>query len=81
MSEIFSPAELDRLCETIAERVAAKLSAKPELLDRQGLCQTLGFGVTTLDRLVREGRVPSVQAGRRRLFDPDAVKKALENKQ
>jgi hypothetical protein len=36
-----------------------------------------GLSMAWLRREAREGRIPSFKAGRRRLFDPDAVEAAL----
>ncbi|WP_235952203.1 helix-turn-helix domain-containing protein [Crateriforma spongiae] len=49
----------------------------PRLVPAESMAALIGVSPATLARLVRDGKVPSKQVGRRRLFDPDAVIAAL----
>ena len=51
----------------------------PRLVDRQEMATILGISESTLDRLVKDGQIPSKVAGTRRLFEPCAVVASLPN--
>lgn len=68
-----SPAELDRLAESIADRLANR----PRLVDRVELARTLGLSVPTIERYTRSGKIACVRIGRRVLYAPDAVIESL----
>lgn len=74
-----SPADLDRLADAVAARVADRLSGRPRLVDRVDLAYVLGVSVPTVERHVRNGAIPCVRLGRRVLFDPGAVVVALSD--
>ena len=66
-----SPAELDRLAEALAERLAARLSDGPgagSLLDVHGAAELLSCSVPTIERARRRGEIPSVRVGRLRRY-------------
>jgi excisionase family DNA binding protein len=69
----FTPHELDRLADAVADRLAAKLLDQPKLVDRVELARVLGVSVPTIERLSAAGSIPVVRMGRRVLFDPAAV--------
>lgn len=69
----FTPQELDRLADAVADRLAAKLLDRPRLVDRVELARELGVSVPTIERLCAAGSIPVVRMGRRVLFDPAAV--------
>ena len=79
----------DELVDRIAERLAAKLReglplhgstpepTGPELVDAETLSDRISVSRSTIDRMTRAGRIPSVKIGRRRLFNPTDVVEAL----
>lgn len=73
-----TPRELDALAERIAASVAARLGARPAMIDSLALARELSLSPTTVERLARSGAIPSTKIGRRRLFDPAAVRVVLE---
>lgn len=72
-----TPLDLDKLAAKIAEIVAEKLASRPRLVDRVELCRLLGLGESSIDRLTKRGQIPSIRAGRRVLYEPNAVIAAL----
>lgn len=54
---------------------------KPRLLTLNQLSEQTGLPVAWLRREADTGRLPCIRAGRRRMFDLDAVLKALAEKQ
>lgn len=52
-------------------------SSAPRLVDGDRMAELAGVSRPTIDRLVRDQRVPSVKIGSRRLFAPQAVIDAL----
>ena len=78
MTTPLSPRELDLLADRIAASVAARLGAKPALIDSTALARELSLSPSTVERLAKRGEIPSVTAGRRRLYDLEAVRAALE---
>ena len=62
---ILTPAELDSFVDRIADAVAAKLANEPKLIDRLELCRQLGLSESTVDRLTKSGKIPSIPCGRR----------------
>ena len=49
------------------------IANEPRLVDGIRLAELLSISKPTVDRLVRDRKIPSVKVGRRRLFDPRAV--------
>lgn len=81
-SLIFEHADVDVLATKVADIVSKRMESvlsnrERRLVDRPTMARLAGIGTATLDRLVSANRVPSVLAGRRRLFDPDPVIAAL----
>ena len=48
-------------------------SSAPRLVDGDRMAKLAGVSRPTIDRAVRDGMIPSVRIGRRRLFEPSAV--------
>ena len=66
-----SPAELDRLAEALADRLAARLSEGPGgsgLVDVHGAAEVLNCSVPTIERARRRGEIPSIRVGRLRRY-------------
>lgn len=58
----------------------AKTAASDEpLLDAEQLAAALSLPVTWIEQAAREGRIPSIQAGRWRRFNRTVVERALAN--
>lgn len=74
-----TPFEIERLAELLAEKLATRLAHQPKLVDRYRIAELLGLSVPTIDRRVRSGRIPVIRDGRRVLFNPETVIRALEN--
>jgi excisionase family DNA binding protein len=78
----FDPAFIDKLADAIVGRIADQIRPEPIdqqlLVDGNRLAELLSISRPTVDRWVRDGRIPSILVKRRRLFRPDAVVKALE---
>lgn len=75
-----SPAQLADLADAIASRLAERMAEQSSLLDYHGLAEWLGVSVPHVERLKREGQIPYVAAGRRVLFDRNAVTAALSKR-
>ncbi|QDV87175.1 helix-turn-helix domain-containing protein [Planctomycetes bacterium TBK1r] len=82
----------DELIDRIAERIASKLRGefygdrgnepsadKLELIDADTLADRISLSRSTIDRMTRAGRIPSVKAAKRRLYDLRDVVEALKN--
>ena len=72
--------------DALASAIVAKLPTPepidaPLLVDGNRLAELLSISRPTVDRLVRDDRVPSIMIGTRRLYRPDDVIKALEANQ
>ncbi len=70
-----TPAEMERLAELLADRVAARLAANaPDaLVDVHRAAELLGCSVPTIERLTRTGAIPSVKLGRLRRYRPSEL--------
>ena len=78
-----APAELR--AEITAEVIAALRlmlaeANEPRLVDGDRMAELIDVSRPTIDRAVRDGTIPSVKIGRRRLFEPRAVIDALANR-
>lgn len=62
----FRQSIVDELAEEIRKLHDAQNG--PRLVDRIEMAERAGVGTATLDKLVTEQRIPSVQIGRRRFF-------------
>jgi len=75
----------DKLRADITAGVIAALQSilaefsEPRLVDGDRMAELAGVSRPTIDRAVRDGSIPSVKIGRRRLFDPRAVIDAWSN--
>ncbi|MDA7492888.1 helix-turn-helix domain-containing protein [bacterium] len=85
MSEvIFTGTTADQLADTIVKRLIQKLETTqpcpitPVLNDREETARLLNLSTSTLDKLVRQNLVPSIQVGTKRLFDVQDVANALK---
>lgn len=84
-SLILKSADVHALAELLADAVAKRVqpmitSRQSKLVDRPTMAELANISVPMLDRLVAAKKIPSVTAGKRRLFDPDRVVEALSNK-
>lgn len=76
---IFSPAEIQTLSQSIAERVADKISERPTLVDRHELARQLQTSVATVDRLRRDGKITPIYLGDSPRFDVSEVIRELRS--
>jgi excisionase family DNA binding protein len=67
---MFTPIELDRLAEALAERLAARGvgASTDSLIDVHDAAELLGCSVPTVERLTRSGVIPSIKLGRLRRY-------------
>lgn len=72
-----APAQLRELARLVAEELDARRSGRPRLVDSVELALILGIGEATVRRRKTAGELPYIQAGRRVLYDPQAVIVAL----
>jgi len=65
-----TPAEIDRLAEAIAERLADRIGggATDEVGDVNKAAEWLDCSVPTVERAVRRNEIPSIKVGRLRRF-------------
>ena len=49
----------------------------PQLFEKQEICKVLRICPSTLDKLIRDGLLPSVKIGRRRFITKDDLEKLL----
>ena len=81
---LFQGINADDLVQQIAERVTAddakamQRNSPPLLTDREETARLLNVSVSPLDKLVRDGVVPSTSVGKKRLFDPQEAADALK---
>ena len=67
------------LTTEITDRVIAALTkvlaetAEPRMVDGNRMAELAALSRPTIDRAVREGIIPSIKVGRRRLFEPEKV--------
>lgn len=74
--------DLDEVCAEITSHVVKAI--EPMLSDslkrpksRDEMADWLGIGVATLDRMTREGKIPSFLLNRRRVYIPELTIEAL----
>jgi excisionase family DNA binding protein len=65
LGEVVAKRVVDGLAEQLAERTT---EPPPEVLDRQQAAHFLGLSVATLDRLIREEKLPFHRAGEHKRF-------------
>ena len=65
-----SPAEIDRLADALAERLAGRMvgGAGDEIGDVHAAAKWLGCSVPTIERAVRRGEIPTIKVGRLRRY-------------
>jgi excisionase family DNA binding protein len=64
---MMSPHEIESLADAIVERLSSRLPDEG-WIDIHGAAQVLGCSVPTVERLVRDGKIPSSKFGRLRRF-------------
>lgn len=71
-----------RVAETVVQRLESKLNqASPESpVGREKMAGLLGVSVPTIDRMVRDGEIPSLRIKKRRVFIPAQVYEALQDR-
>jgi excisionase family DNA binding protein len=73
----FTDAELDRLADVLAERVAARLAPRqptgPELLSVAATAKALGVSPDTVRRRIAEGALPALHEGDRVVVRADEL--------
>lgn len=74
-----TPIEIERLAESVACLVAAKMLTQPRLVSRERIAAITSTSVPTIDRLTRAGTIPCVRRGARVLYDPAEVVDAMKN--
>jgi len=68
---MMTPPELDTLANLIADRVLTHLSSQSEgesLIDIHAAAEVVGCSVSTIERLTRDGVIPSFKIGRLRRY-------------
>jgi excisionase family DNA binding protein len=63
----------------LAGSAAAPAAADEPLVDAEQLAEALSLPATWVEQAAREGRIPSIQAGRWRRFRRSAVERSLTN--
>jgi len=81
----FSPEFIDALASAVVAKLPPPAPAPPTplvplLVDIEQLAPLLGVSVSTIERLKREGKIPSITMNSRRLYCPSSVIQALEEK-
>lgn len=72
-----SDEDREAIINGVVEQIKPLLARRAELVPSDTMSSIVGVSTATLDRLRRAGRIPSVQIGNRRLYQPDAVIAAL----
>lgn len=69
---MMTPADIyllaDALADALAERLAGRVADGDGLIDVHAAARLLGCSAPTVERLVRDGRIPSIKVGRLRRF-------------
>lgn len=63
-----TPREIDQLADAIAQRLAGRLPDADCMLNTHEAARLLGCSVATVERLSRNGSLPSIKVGRLRRF-------------
>lgn len=81
---MLTPVEIDRLADALADRVASRLAGRVDadaLLDVHGAAELLACSVPTIERLTRDGHLPSVKVGRLRRYRRGDLLERLNKKE
>jgi excisionase family DNA binding protein len=74
-----TPNDIDRLADAIADRLASLLaSADDPVGDSHAAAEWIACSVPTIERMVRDGRIPSFTVGRLRRFRRSEVLAAMK---
>jgi excisionase family DNA binding protein len=67
---MMTPAEIDRLADALAERLAGRMVGGDgdEIGDVHAAARWLGCSVPTIERAVRRGEIPTIKVGRLRKY-------------
>jgi excisionase family DNA binding protein len=79
MSVLETASDLARFVDAVADRVVETLTIKSSMLTREQLAVSLQVSPRTIDRLVAEGRIPSMKICGCRRFQLDRVTQALHD--
>lgn len=74
---MLSNTEIESITNRLSEKIANQLSQPPLLLTQKELTNRTTLSRSTIYRYVKKEVIPVVRVGRRLLFEPDAVLKAL----
>ncbi|WP_417750010.1 hypothetical protein [Rosistilla oblonga] len=74
-----TPCELQELAERVASEVALRLSEQALLVSRNQIASLTSLSVADIDRATKNGDIPFIRRGRRVLYDPQDVVRALKN--
>ena len=72
-----SEADLDRIVQRLVAAIQL-LQSQPALVGCEEMAELLSISLATLDRRRRDGQIPSIKIGSRRLYQPDSVIAAIE---
>ncbi len=73
-----SEADLDRIVQRLVAAIQPLLQSQPALVGCEEMAELLSISLATLDRKRRDGQIPSIKIGSRRLYQPDSVIAAIE---
>lgn len=71
---VLTPEAIDAIAERVAELVASQRATTPDLVDSKAAAALLGVPASWIEREARAGRIPNVQLGHYRRFNPDALR-------
>ena len=80
---MLTPLELEQLADALADRVASRLATQADadaLLDVHGAAKLLACSVPTVERLTRDGLLPSIKLNRLRRYRRGDVLERLSTK-
>lgn len=81
---MLTPVELDRLADALADRLASRLAAHvdaDQLMDVHGAAALLSCSVPTIERMTRNGQLPSIKVGRLRRYGRTELLERLSMKE
>lgn len=65
---MMTPRDIDSLADAIVQRLSGRLTDSETLLDVHEAAKFLNCSVATVERLIRDGQIPSIKVGRLRRF-------------